>query len=250
MSTADLFPFFEERFGEVDSYIDFLEKIEEATQNGIPRIAVSEYRITAKQQRILYSSVYLQLYNLVEATMARCVSELTEATSTAGRWQPHQLNDNLLQEWVRSTARTHADMSAPNRLKHALEMSTHIVQQLPIKPFVIDVGGGGNWDDEVIYRMAERLGCRLSLTSPTQARVKRKRRDGLGPLQLVKDRRNGLAHGSISFVDCADGVVVRELREMSQCVEAYLREVIACFKNYIDSYNFLRPDSRPSGDTA
>ncbi|MFF4931051.1 MAE_28990/MAE_18760 family HEPN-like nuclease [Streptomyces griseofuscus] len=250
MSTADLFPFFEERFAEVDSYIDFLEKIEEATRNGIPRIAVSEYRITAKQQKILYSSVYLQLYNLVEATMARCVSELTEATSAEGRWQPHHLNDHLLQEWVRSTARTHADMSAPSRLKHALEMSAHIVQQLPIKPFVIDVGGGGNWDDEVIYKMAERLGCPLALTGPTQASVKRKKRDGLGPLQLVKNRRNGLAHGSISFVDCADGVVVSELREMSQCVEMYLREVIGCFKNYIESYDFLRPDSRPSGDTA
>ncbi|WP_341721946.1 MAE_28990/MAE_18760 family HEPN-like nuclease [Streptomyces albidoflavus] len=250
MSTADLFPFFEERFGEVDSYIDFLEKVEEATQSGIPRIASSGYGITAKQQRILYSSVYLQLYNLVEATMARCVSELTEATSAAGRWQPHQLNDQLLQEWVRATARTHADMSAPSRLKHALEMSAHIVQQLPVKPFDIDVGGGGNWDDEVIYRMAERLGCPLSLTGTTQANVKRKRRDGLGPLQLVKNRRNGLAHGSISFVDCADGVVARELRETSQCVEAYLREVIECFKNYIESYDFLRSDSRPSGDTA
>lgn len=250
MSTADLLPFFEERFGEVDSYIDLLEKVEEATQNGIPRIAVSEYRITAKQQKILYSSVYLQLYNLVEATMARCVSELTEATSTAGRWQPHQLNDQLMGEWVRSTARTHSDMSAESRLKHALEMSTHIVQQLPIEPFVIDVGGGGNWDDQVIYKMAERLGCPLSLTLPTQAGVKRKKRDGLGPLQLVKNRRNGLAHGSISFVDCADGVLVSELREMSQSVEAYLREVITCFKSYIDSHNFLRPDSRPSGDTA
>lgn len=250
MSTADLFPFFEERFGEVDSYIDFLEKVEEATRNGIPRIASSGYVITADQQKILYSSVYLQLYNLVEATMARCVSELTEATSDAGRWKPHQLNDQLLQEWVRATARTHADMAAPSRLKHALEMSAHIVQQLPVKPFDIDVGGGGNWDDEVIYRMAERLGCRLSLTGATQANVKRKRRDGLGPLQLVKNRRNGLAHGSISFVDCANGVVVRELRETSQCVEAYLREVIACFKNYIESYDFLRSDSRPSGDTA
>ncbi|MFE4665563.1 MAE_28990/MAE_18760 family HEPN-like nuclease [Streptomyces sp. NPDC056716] len=250
MSTTDLFPFFEERFSEVDSYIDLLEKVEEATQSGIPRIAVSDYRITAQQQRILYSSVYLQLYNLVEATMARCVNKLAEATSAGETWQPHQLNDHLLQEWVRSTARTHADMSAPSRLKHALEMSTHIVQQLPIKPFIIEMGGGGNWDDEVIYKMAERLGCPLALTVTTQASVKRKRRDGLGPLQLVKSRRNGLAHGSISFVDCADGVVVRELRETAQCVEAYLREVIACFKQYIDSYNFLRPDSRPSGGTA
>ncbi|MFD3970803.1 MAE_28990/MAE_18760 family HEPN-like nuclease [Streptomyces cyaneofuscatus] len=249
MSTSDLIPFFEERSSEVESYIDFLEKIEEATRQGVPRIANSDYPITAKQQKILYSSVYLQLYNLVEATMSRCISEITEAAANSGQWQPHELNEALLREWVRAMARTHSDMSAESRLKHALEMSAHIVQKIPVLPFKIDVGGGGNWDDEVIYKMAERLGCTLTLTPPTQTGVKRKKRDGLGPLQLVKNRRNGLAHGSISFVDCADGVLVSELREMSQSVEAYLREVISCFASYVDSHYFLRPDSRPSGDT-
>lgn len=249
MSTSDLLPFFEERFGEVEAYLDLLDEIEQATRSGVPRIAISNYPISAQQRRILFSSVYLQLYNLVEATMARCVAEITEAAATAGRWQPHELNDALLSEWVRATAFTHSEMSASNRLKHALEMSEHLVNRLPISNFSIDVGGGGNWDDEVIYKMAERLGCPLSLTLPTQAGVKRRKRDGLGPLQLVKNRRNGLAHGSISFVDCADGVLVLELREMSQSIESYLREVILCFKNYIDSYNFLRPTSRPNGGT-
>lgn len=249
MSTSDLIPFFDERSSEVESYIDFLEKLEEATRAGVPRIANSDYPITAKQQKILYSSVYLQLYNLVEATMARCITEITEAAATSGEWHPYELNEDLTREWVRAVARTHSDMSAENRLKYALEMSAHIVQKIPVQPFKIDVGGGGNWDDEVIYKMAERLGCTLALSQPIQSSVKRKKRDGLGPLQLVKNRRNGLAHGSISFVDCADGVLVSELREMSQSVESYLREVMSCFKNYIDSHYFLRPDSRPNGDT-
>lgn len=68
-------------------------------------------------------------------------------------------------------------------------------------------------------------------------------------MKLVKDRRNSLAHGSISFVDCADGIIATELREMSQQVESYLREVIKCFAHYIDSYIFLRPEIRPNGGT-
>ena len=159
MSTSDLLPFFEERFGEVDAYIDLLEQIEHATRNGAPRIAVSNYRITASQQKILYSSVYLQLYNLVEATVARCVAEISTAAALSGQWQPHDLNENLLQEWVRAIARTHTELSPSNRLKYALQMSVHIANRLPIVDFSIEVGGGGNWDDEVIYEMATFLNC-------------------------------------------------------------------------------------------
>ncbi|MFJ2632756.1 MAE_28990/MAE_18760 family HEPN-like nuclease [Streptomyces sp. NPDC087422] len=249
MSTGDLLPFFEERFGEVDAYLELLDQVETATQSGVPRIAGSNYPISADQQKILYSSVYLQLYNLVEATMARCVAAITDAAAAAGQWQPHDLNEYLHQEWVRAVAGTHIELSPVNRLKYALRMSDHIVNKLPVSTFAIDTGGGGNWDDESIHEMAKRLGCQISLSKPTQEGVKRQKRDGLGPLKLVKNRRNSLAHGSISFVDCADGVAVSELRETAENIEKYLREVIDNFKQYIDSFDFLRPISRPNGAT-
>ena len=142
MTTADLLPFFEERFGEVGEYLDFLEQLQVVTADGPPRIAGSNYRITTSQQRILYSSVYLQLYNLVEATVARCIRAVTEATASAGQWLPHQLNEELQREWVRAVARTHTDMTPDKRLKFALELSDHITRQLPIATFEIDAGGG------------------------------------------------------------------------------------------------------------
>ncbi|MFJ2009848.1 MAE_28990/MAE_18760 family HEPN-like nuclease [Streptomyces globisporus] len=250
MSTADLIVFFDERFSEVDAYLELLEQVEKVARSGPPRLAESEYPITAPQQKILYSSVYLQLYNLVEATMARCVTEITKAAAASQKWQPHELSDELRQEWVRTSARTHADMAPDNRLKYALQMTDHLVNQLPITTFEIEVGGGGNWDDEAIHDMAKRLGCQISISGTVLAGVKRVRRDGMGTMKLVKNRRNSLAHGSISFVDCADGIIARELREMSQQVEKYLREVIACFADYIDSYIFLRPEIRPNGGTS
>ncbi|MDX2826748.1 MAE_28990/MAE_18760 family HEPN-like nuclease [Streptomyces ipomoeae] len=249
MSTPDLVLFFDERFGEVNDYLELLEQVEKVAQSGPPRLAVSNYSITAPQQKILYSSVYLQLYNLVEATMARCIAAITQAASALGQWQPHELSDELRQEWVRSVARTHADMSPENRLKYALQMTDHLVNQLPIGDFAIEAGGGGNWDDEVIYAMAKRLGCPINISGPTLAGVKRVKRDGMGSMKLVKNRRNSLAHGSISFVDCADGVAVSELRETAEHVEKYLREVIQSFVDYINSYIFLRPDVRPNGGT-
>ena len=70
---------FEERLQEIETYLDLLEALEKQVQRGLPKIGQAGPIITVQQQRILYSSVYLQLYNLIESTVTRCV----EAISTA-----------------------------------------------------------------------------------------------------------------------------------------------------------------------
>ncbi|MGE4338047.1 MAG: MAE_28990/MAE_18760 family HEPN-like nuclease, partial [Pigmentiphaga sp.] len=70
---SDLSERFEERLGEIRSYLDFLEGVEAVVRSGVPRLGGPEGpTITPNQQRILFSSIYLQLYNLVEATIIGC----------------------------------------------------------------------------------------------------------------------------------------------------------------------------------
>lgn len=125
-------------------------------------------------------------------------------------------------------------------------MCSHLIDQLPIGELKIDVGGGGNWDDEAIEKISTRVGCRLRISPEAKARVKRPERDDMGAMKLVKNRRNNLAHGSISFADCADGVTVEDLRRIAGAVASYLREAIDCFANYIDLFDFLLPERKPS----
>ena len=106
MRTAELRQFFDERFVEVEAYLVFLETIEDASRSGPPRIADVDVTITATQQKILYSNLYLQLYNLVEATVSRCLEAVSSAAvSNSGNWQAADLNESLRREWVRA-ART------------------------------------------------------------------------------------------------------------------------------------------------
>src|SRR5260370_10853985 len=58
---------FEERLNEIESYLEFLQGIETEARSGPPRLGSGGILITAQQQRILYSCVFLQLYNLVDA---------------------------------------------------------------------------------------------------------------------------------------------------------------------------------------
>jgi MAE_28990/MAE_18760-like HEPN len=244
----ELASFFEERFEEIESYLMFLQEIEDAARSGPPRIQGASTRITASQQKILYSSVYLQLYNLVEATVSRCIKAVTDAaTSTLSHYKAADLNASLRQEWVRAVARTHIALTPENRLKSAMIMCKHLIDQLPVSELEIEIGGGGNWDDESFERISARVGCELEITAETRRAVKQHERDDLGAMKLVKDRRNNLAHGSISFVECGEGLLVEELRRIAEATGDYLREAILCYLYYIELFSFLEPHSRPAG---
>jgi hypothetical protein len=226
--------------------LEFLSTIESQAQRGPPRLEGAEHPITAQQQRILYSCVFLQLYNLVEATMSRCIEAVAEAAVAGGLWKPGDLSDSLRREWVRATARTHEDLNPGNRLESALRLCDHLVASLPVAAFDIDKGRGGNWDDEAIEIISERLGFQLAVSAPVYSAVKRPFRDELGPLRLVKQLRNRLAHGSISFAQCAEDVTVPRLVELKDKTVDYLREVVARFTQYLESFEYLLPERRPA----
>ncbi|MDR2381608.1 MAG: hypothetical protein LBE08_10645 [Bifidobacteriaceae bacterium] len=232
MATIELVPFFEERYREIEDYLLFLQSVEEAARAGTPRLRGTGAPITTTQKKILNSSFYLQLYNLVEATVLRCLEAVVGAIEEAER-RPNELSIRLRTEWVRSVARTHSNLGPDKRLQAALDLCEQLLQQMPIKGFKIEPGGGGNWDDSSIEKLCERVGCGL-VSSPDVVRAaKRHIRDDMGALKLVKNRRNGLAHGSLSFVDCSDGVTVTELGALAAAVGDYLREAVDCFVRFI-----------------
>jgi MAE_28990/MAE_18760-like HEPN len=238
---------FEDRLQEIEAYLNLLEGLEQQVQEGPPQFGKSGATITVQQQRILYSSIYLQLYNLVESTITRCLEAVCESV-TSRSTHPGHLSDSLRREWVRFIARTHTELNYENRLKSALELCDHFIQTLPISNFEIEKGAGGNWDDDTIDRIiCTRLGFDLRISPDVYRGVKRPFRNDKGTLEFIKHLRNELAHGSLSFAECGEGVTVSDLRELTNRTSLYLREVVDCFKSSIDAYEFLMPEQRPTG---
>src|ERR1700685_2618871 len=121
---------FEERLQEIETYLDLLEALERQVQKGFPEIGGGA--VYAQPQKILYSSVYLQLYNLVEATVTWCVDAVCAAAAHGGRWRPGDLSEALRREWVRYMARTHVDLNHENRLECAVSLCDSLIQALPV----------------------------------------------------------------------------------------------------------------------
>lgn len=232
---------FEERLQEIEVYLDLLEHLEQQVAIGPPKIGESS--ITTQQQKILYSSVYIQLYNLVEATITWCIDAVCSAATENGRWKPSDLATLVRREWIRSTARTHLELTAEHRLNSAVEVCEHLINALPLLKFSVE--RRNNIDDLVIQQIAERLGLQIQLSQEALRSAKQPVRDDKGPLALVKDLRNRLGHGSLSFSECGEGVTVIDLRDLKARTALYLREIIAGFRAYIDGYEYLDPARRP-----
>ncbi len=237
---------FEERLQEIETYLDLLDALERQVREGPGPPLIGQVVISTQQQKILYSSVYLQLYNLVEATVTWCVDAVCEAAVRDGRWLPTDLSENLRREWVRHVAHAHEDLNHQHRLDRAVLLCDSLIQALPILAWTIGKGGGGNWDEIEIRKIAHRIGFTLTVSSKTYKGIRHPIRDNKGSLVLVKDLRNRLAHGSLSFAECGDGVTVLDLRDLKERTAAYLREVVAAFGTFISAHEFLIPARRPA----
>jgi hypothetical protein len=97
MSTTELTQFFEERYTEVQVHLSFLRQVETALQHGIPRLCGTNAPITTEQNKILNSSFYLQLYNLIEATIAQCLEAIATAIENS-ELPPNELTSKLRTE--------------------------------------------------------------------------------------------------------------------------------------------------------
>ena len=233
---------FNERLQEIETYLDLLDALDRQVQSGPPEIGGSQ--ITVRQQRILYSSVYLQLYNLVEATVTWCIDAICTASAINGKWKTEDLTQELRREWTRLTARTHLFMAEEQRLSYAVKALEKVVQGEAVS-WPPDRPRRGNWDDDAIAALSAKLGCELQLSPEVYQAVKRPIRDDKGPLKLIRDLRNRLAHGALSFEECGTGVTVTDLRETKDKTVSYLRAVVAAFSTHVDEHRFLVPAKRP-----
>lgn len=235
---------FEERLQEVEEYLDLLAALEQQLQSGAPRSRTNRLRVTVSQQRMLYASVFLQLYNLIESTARKCIDALVDA-ARSGNWKPSDLAEKAQRDWVRAFARTYEYQRPEARLTTTMKLFEHLDTGLSITEWDIEKNSG-TWDDLAIEALCRRLGLTLNVTPETNQLIKRDYRFG-GRMESIKHLRNQLAHGKLTFVECGEGQSADDLRQLTNAVAQYLREVMTSFDNAIVALEFIHPNQRHLG---
>ena len=233
---------FNERVQEINDYFNFLKAIDTAIKHGSPQIeqgsGSDNFIITVTHQKILYSSVYLQLYNLIEAIMIKGLEAISSEVTNS--LKPTDLSRELYEEWVKFEAKTSIELGFDKRFIAALSACDLIMRSVNITDFKVEKGGGGNWEDKEIEKRFKKLGLKIKISSTISKNVKKHFRDGEGYLCYVKTLRNKLAHGNTSFTDSGANVTYDELLELKERVVDYVEGVVVSFEEYIDNKDYMR----------
>ncbi|WP_412501649.1 MAE_28990/MAE_18760 family HEPN-like nuclease [Shewanella chilikensis] len=225
---------FNERLLDIESYFELVDNIEKAIGTGEASFNVNNapYRITPEQQKIMYSGIYLHLYNLIESTISLLINAVERHTTSGINGKLISLSENMRKLYVKSVTAPSEALSNEKRLEKALNLFNQVLQLQPLD-LKIPPGGGGNWDVSEITKLNESIGVKVKLPKGLNTKVKRPFRDDKGPIRLIKDIRNKLAHGSLSFTECGDNHVASEFRKLIDIVKEYLEFLIDCYENFI-----------------
>lgn len=234
---------FNQRLEDIESYFELINNIELAISAGgaVLHFNSTSYKVKPEQQKIMYSSIYLHLYNLIESTISTLIDAVGRHATQGINGELKLLTENMRKLYVTSVAAPYELLSNEKRLEKALLL---FEQVLNLQPFDIKIppGGGGNWDVSEIEKLSRSIGIKITLSKQLNQKIKRPFRDDKAPIRLIKEIRNKLAHGSISFVECGNNHVASDFRKLIDIVKDYLQCIIDQYDNYIKQHGYKTSD--------
>lgn len=230
---------FDERINDIESYFELVNNIELAISSGgaVFHFNGTGYTVKPEQQKIMYSSIYLHLYNLIESTISTLIEAVERHTTDGINGQLALLTENMRKLYVTSVAAPFELLTNEKRLEKALLLFEQVLNLQPIN-IKIPPGGGGNWDVIEIEKLSKNIGVNIQLSGSLKQKVLKPFRDDKTPIRLIKEIRNKLAHGSISFAECGNNHVASDFRKLIDIVKDYLTHIINKYDAYINQQGY------------
>ena len=214
----------------MDFIDDFLERKKEV-QRYLKVLKVLDRKLDDKilkqydhERRIFRSGAMLIMYNAIEASARSGV----EAIYDELRMQSISfsvLNENLRQR-ILGDFKKHMSVNKDHRM-------SNIAVEIVEKSFKVDKLFSGNVDAREIKKQTEKLGIELDIDYSTTRNGK--------DLVVIKNLRNRLAHGYVSFSDATKDRSLLEIEEIAKYSLAYMEQVLKDIEAYINNKEYLAP---------
>jgi hypothetical protein len=218
---------FEDRAEELSAYFKFIELIEkESATLSLPRKQTWKSRkVEEKILRILKANFFLLLYNLVEASIREGFLSVYKAVEFDG-CSVKELTPLLRKLWIDAEFTRVSAVSAnqDSYRNIARKLVQAIADDVKATLDVTALRFGGNLDAAKIREVCDAHGVSHKTDRRTQGGEK---------LLLVKNRRNALAHGELSFVEVGRDYSVAELGKIKDQSFWYLKSIL----RNIDRFN-------------
>ncbi|MBR5160041.1 MAG: hypothetical protein IKW80_00315 [Thermoguttaceae bacterium] len=225
-------PDYQNRKQEVQSHLDFIKEVESFT------IKSQLKSVTILQQNILKASFFIHLYGLIESTLALCILEVENKINN------HHISDFstfricIQKLWIKHYFQLN---NANNKLEKRIDIThkaytnaldTNSLFELKIKEKLRTV------DNNTFDAVAKILDLRLNI--PKNIRdiiINNNRYDGKNTLELIRTKRDKLAHGELSYSDVGN-YTYADLKSLFNEVCTYLDYVVEAFEKYISEEGY------------
>lgn len=216
---------FYQRKKEIQDYMDFIywfidEKADFLTSSQTSR----KYPVPQDLRKTLLATLYLLLYNLVEATIRNAIKALHKALEEQEGVLFDDLKDNLKRVIIKNFRK--AETLASDVYSAPIAKKLLSVEYCDFRSLF-----SGNVDAKKIKEILERYGVPDCLRG-----VRREKRGEC--LKEIKDRRNSLAHGHDSFQALGGRLSIDEARKEFNETILFLEIIIEGVDNFVANGDF------------
>lgn len=217
--------------------IEFLEYKENDRENGISKFSQFFYppeggiHLTYQALiNILKSNVSLMIYNIIEYTVSNLIDSIYDEIRI-NHLSYVDVNESIRALWRKTILKSANDPNAnfTTFLKKNEEIIASILDHNALDMYSRNTLPGGNLDGDSINQTFKLHGIRVKTSSPNY-------RPDI--LEGIKDNRNNLAHGSVSFVEAVREDSISDIKQNEAVVVAFLDELIATVSVYIEEQKY------------
>lgn len=179
--------------------------------------------------KILKANLFLMLYNLVESSVRNSLEEIHNSIKSENISYNNCI-DEIKALWVEYNYKKFVQKSAFD--------ITGIIDSISLDKIIMDYSDysekvksndiSGNIDGQKIRKISEKYS------------IEKNRRINGHKLLTIKNNRNRLAHGEVTFSEIGQNYTLEELKKMKKECIIYLKEYLFNVENYINSKKYKK----------
>lgn len=218
-----IFDMFNERINEIDFYFDALSVLENERD---ARVAEKNY-YDDRFLKVLKANTLLMIYNLVESTVMGGILEIYDKLKQEGHTYT-SVRKEIRDIWFAYKFHQVYDPNSHfNSYKSkALEIVNSILMGEVIELDRKATAINGNLDAKQIRSVCKEHGISFSVDEKCH---------GGAVLETVKERRNDLAHGTLSFSECGREYSIQDLVDIKNETVLFLQGLLRGMKEYYEA---------------
>lgn len=224
-----LFDEFNEKKEEIDCYYKFLRQI--TSQSYILKNLRKKQDdcLDVRIQKILKANTFLLLYNLIESTVKNSIQYACQQIAKENI-QYETLVEELKKQWVNVHTRQH--LQSPNNKK--LREGVKLIIDKTLKDFIrfedkYKIECQNNVDAETMRTVARDFGFKLKFADSLKGGYR---------IAEIKDKRNFLAHGNITFSSCGQDCTLEDLTKYKNDTYKILNKFLNSMKTYLEKKQY------------